>query len=123
MPIDNDVKRWTRYDSQTVTQAESSGQQRVRHGKSALENLKAAGRNLVDIVDPTNHFRATQKATAGGNHITATLGLAFRILMVPWNLAGEVFDVIAGPIKAAKNVGDAAVHGVMAGIDKVQGRD
>ena len=42
-------------------------------------------------------------------------------LFLPYAIAFDVADLVAGPLKAVKNLGDAAAHGVMAGIEKLKG--
>ena len=58
MPLDGvrgeRLERFQSYDQQTVERP-STGD--VDHRASALENLKAVARDVVNAVDPTNRFR------------------------------------------------------------------
>ena len=114
------AQKWARYDPQTVVKDTPEGQSKVDHGRSAVENLREAARNVRDAVDPTNHFRSTWSHAGGSD--TFGIGQAIATLMIPWDVAREVLDVPVGALKVTKNVGDAAVHGVMAGIQKLTGR-
>jgi hypothetical protein len=111
------AQRWSNYDNETVLKGAPGGPQSVDHGRSAVENLKAAGKNMVDMVDPTNHFRDLNKNSSGD------YGEAFKVLSIPWVLMGEVGDVIAGPLRVAKNLTDAAAHGILAGVDAITGKE
>jgi hypothetical protein len=113
-------QKWTRYDEQTVVKETADGQSKVDHGRSAVENLREAGRNVRDALDPTNHFRSTW--SHAGDSDTFGIGQGIATLMIPWDLAREVLDVPLAAFKVTKNVGDAAVHGVMAGVAKLTGR-
>ena len=87
---------------------------------SAVANLKEIGKNFKDAIDPTNHFRNTW-GQSSDNYLAAGLMAGFKILMLPWNLAGEVLDVVGLPFKVAKNATDAVYWGVRAGAQAVKG--
>lgn len=116
--IDNaNVNRWQKYDKQTEVKTGADGAAKIDHGASATANLKEAGKDLLNTLDPTNHFRDSWRNAGKGDFPFIGYGLA--TLMLPWDVAREVLDVVTGPMKMAKNVGDAAVHAAMAGIDKL----
>ena len=71
---------------------------------------------MVDAVDPTNHFRATWGASDGNSFAAAGISRGLKVLMIPWNFAAEVVDIVALPVKLVKNGADAAMHGVMSGF-------
>ena len=120
--IKGPVEKWQSFDQQTVTKTETAGAESVNHGASALANAKEAGKNALDTFDPTNHFRATWGNSYGGSNMAAAgIAQGLKVLMIPWDAALEVADLVAGPIKMVKNVGDAAIHGVMAGVNKLFG--
>jgi hypothetical protein len=103
------AKKWKKFDGDTVLQGNADGQLDVNHRKSYLKDLKQAGKALLNMVDPTNHFRDSWKnANKGGNDFG--IGRMLAVLMIPWDIAREVVDVPAGPIKAAKNLGQAGAH-------------
>jgi len=112
------------YDSQTVfkaTQSTDWDAPEVPDAKaSAVANLKEIGKNFKDAVDPTNHFRSTWNQSSG-NYIAAGLLAGVKVLMLPWDLAAEVIDVVALPFKVAKNATDAVYWGVRAGAQAVKG--
>jgi hypothetical protein len=113
------LEAFTGYDSQTVGKRDDTGRvSGVDHKASAVENLKSAGQDLLDTFDPTNHFRETWRAADQGPW---ALGEGLAVLMIPWNALEELADLVAGPIKMTKNLGDAALHGALAGIAKLTG--
>ena len=114
------TQKWSRYDEQTVVKDAPGGDSKVDHGRSAVENLREAARNVRDAVDPTNHFRSSWEHAGASD--TFGIGQGLATLMIPWDLALEILDVPLAALKVTKNVGDAAVHGVMAGIQKLTGR-
>ena len=116
----NAAQKWSRFDPQTVVTKTADGQEKVDHGRSAVENLREAGRNIRDAVDPTNHFRSTWSYHDGADPFS--FGRAIATLMIPWDFAREILDVPLAAVKVTKNVGDAAVHGVMAGVSKLTGK-
>ena len=113
----NSVQRWQKYDQQTVTKKDASGAQEIDHGASSVANLKEAGKNLANTFDPTNHFRDSWRNAGRGD--LPGIGYGIAVLMLPWDAGREVVDLVSGPLKMAKNVGDAAVHAAMAGINKL----
>lgn len=114
------AQKWSNYDNQTELKVGADGKQQVDHAKSAIANLKEVGKNLLNAVDPTNHFRDTWRDANNGD--MWGMGVAFATLMLPWDLARELLDIPLAPFKVIKNVGDAAAHGVMAGVEKVSGK-
>lgn len=112
------------YDSQTVFKKTNSSDWAARHNPdakaSALANLKEVGKNFKDAIDPTNHFRSTWNQSSGG-HILAGLNQGLKVLMLPWDLAAEILDLVALPLKVAKNATDAVYWGVRAGAQSVKG--
>jgi hypothetical protein len=120
--IDQDsVKKWHDFDSQTVTK-QKGDVETVDHGASALANLKQVGKDIVEAFDPTNHLR--KHTDLGSNDAVAFVaGVGVDILLLPWRLAAEVGDVLFAPVRIVKDLGDAAVHGVAAGIAKLHGDD
>ena len=111
------------YDRQTVFKTVKVGEQTrdVPDAKaSAVANLKAVGQNFKDAVDPGNHFRATW-GQHSGNYIAESLMLGVKVLMIPWNMAAEVLDVVALPFKVTKNASDAVYWGARAGYNAVKG--
>ena len=44
-----------------------------------------------------------------------------KVLMLPWNLAAEVVDIVGLPFKVAKNATDAVHWGVRAGAQAIKG--
>lgn len=111
------TQRWENYDNQTVVNDET---QSVQHGQSAKENLKAAGENLKNTFDPSNHLRNVwDNQHYGSSAIAQGLGLGISVLLTPWAIAGEVLDVVAQPVAMMKNLVDAGVHGVAAGVQSL----
>lgn len=95
---------WTKFDRQTVT----SNEGKVDHAASAKANAKEAGKNLLDMVTP-NHFKDTWNSDSGSDFM---MGPAMTVIAAPWLAVAEVADVVAGPVKAAKNAVDAVAHKV-----------
>ena len=119
MPINNSTRNspLKSFDAQTQFRTTNDGKQVVDHGASIRENFKELGQNLVNAVDPTNHFRETAR-----NNRSATawdLGHALTALMIPWNVAREVLDIPFGIAQASKNVADIAVHATLAATKAV----
>src|SRR5688500_15334561 len=99
--------RWSKVDAHTVVKRDG----KIDHVASVKENVKAAGKAVVDAFNPTNHFKSLNE---GGSDKLAGMSL----LLAPWAAIGEVADVVTAPIKVAKNVGDAVAHGAAAAADK-----
>ena len=112
------------YDAQTVFKDVKVGAETrlVPDAKaSAVANLKEVKKNFTDAIDPSNHFRSTWNSASSGHYIADSLMLGVKVLMLPWNLAGEVLDVALLPFKATKNATDAVYWGIRAGIEGVKG--
>lgn len=117
------AQRWFDYDKHTVMKDGPDGMQHVDHARSSVANLAAAGKNVLDAIDPTNHFRATWGDVYTGNSMLGSaLKQGISVLMIPIDIARELLDLPMLPFRLTKNVGDAAVHGVLAGIEKVSGK-
>ena len=119
MPVNNSTRNspLKNFDAQTQFRTTNDGKQVVDHGASIRENFKEIGQNLVNAVDPTNHFRET------ANHMrsstTWNFGEGLVVLMIPWNVAREVLDIPFGIAQASKNVADIAVHATLAATKAV----
>lgn len=109
------AQRWNNYDRETALKTNAAGQQVVAHGASAKANFKAVGKDLLDMIDPTNHFRSTWESVSRAPGLAMSLPLF--ILMIPWNVMGEVADLVAKPVQAVKDFSDGVAHSVMAGIE------
>lgn len=105
--------RWAEYDRQSVVMEHpETNAEVVMHGQSAVANVKQIGRNVADAFMP-NHIMDLTRPTGG------YMGDAFNVLLMPWAIAGEVVDVVALPVKVAKNAADAIAHGAVAAADKL----
>ncbi len=112
------------YDRQTVNtniNTPAGPKEVIDHGASAKANVREVGKNLLHAVDPTNHFRSTWGQSNGSNFAAAGIMAGFKVLMLPWDLAREVVDIVALPFKVLKNGTDAVAHGVLAGVKPKQG--
>jgi hypothetical protein len=105
--------KWQNYDNQTVVDKDSG---QVRHGASAAENLKEAGRNLVNTFDPTNHIREVLQPVNTNNFAAAGIMTGLKVLMLPWAVMAEVADLVTQPVSMMKNLADAGAHSVAAGV-------
>ena len=105
------------FDAQTQFRTTNDGKQVVDHGASIRENVKEIGQNLVNAVDPTNHFRETARHNRSST--AWNLGAAVTVMMIPWNVAREVLDIPFGIAQASKNVADIAVHATLAATKAV----
>lgn len=88
----------------------------VDHKQSAVNNLKAAARGLVDTLDPTSSFRfhlrdrAIIKASAkSGAYVVPTPAW----LWIPAAVLLKIYQ----PFGVLKDVADAALHGTLAGVE------
>ena len=112
------TQRWQNFDQQSAVSEESHS---VDHGASAMDNLKEAGQNLSNTFDPSNHIRAAWDTSHyGSSAIAQGLGLGVSVLLTPWAIAGEVADVVVQPVAMMKNLVDAGIHGVAAGIQALR---
>lgn len=108
------AQKWTNFDQQTELKKNAEGKQDVDHAKSAKANLKEAGRNFFVETFTPDKIRDLMKD--GGSDV-----IDLRPLFLPYAIAFDIADLVAGPLKAVKNLGDAAAHGVMAGVEKLKG--
>ena len=93
---------WRRFDKETRVDA-TTGHREVDHGASILPNLDAALKQLGHIFTP-DHFEASENQKDGTFMDKVRTGYAG---------VREVTDVVTEPVKALKNVADAATHSVI----------
>ena len=111
----NAATRWNNYDAQTVTKEAGN----VDHMASAKENLGAAWNNLKDGFDPNNRVNELWSTSGGGTAAGEGIMLGIKLLATPWAVAAEVAEAVSAPFTATKNVVDAGVHAVAAGVEKI----
>lgn len=105
---DPNPSAWSKYDRDAAV---SDGV--VDHGQSAVDNLKSLGsipkdaaHLLGSALKGTNILSRFESEVRGPGHYAANLGLALVATAVV-------------PLRVAKDLVDAAVHGVMAGFKKI----
>lgn len=95
------------------------------HIASAKGNLASAGQLLKNVYT-LNHLndvsRMMNDMARNGGVAGVAIGLALGGLSLPWVAAAEVLDPFLNPAVAAKDVADAAMHGVLAGVRTVLDR-
>jgi hypothetical protein len=101
------------YDAQAALTAGVRGPE-VDHGASVVDNLKSAGKHLLEMVLPDK----TPYCAFGGFAGMMLMGAG------PWaplkglalGLGADVYELVAGPFLAVKDLTDAAAHGILAGF-------
>ncbi|MFC1706195.1 hypothetical protein ACFL59_05130 [Planctomycetota bacterium] len=105
-------------DKQIVRQPETN---QIDHAESAKENLGEAAGNLYSALLPEKFAIGLFGDFFGGilNCIMGNKDDSFGAEMFK-GLAKDIFvDPIVQPLCMVKNLGDAAVHGVIAGFQKI----
>ncbi|MFC1705189.1 hypothetical protein ACFL59_00020 [Planctomycetota bacterium] len=92
---------------------------KIDHGASAKENLQQAKRDIVEAFTADKMKKCMEFKDTQGNAVTAVLTGMFGVLMLPWAAMGDLIEVPTKPFHAVKNLADAALHGIVAGFQKI----
>jgi hypothetical protein len=127
--LERSAEKWQSYDAETSVKYKEIPAEdgkvtiavdHIDHGASAKANWKEAGKDLLNMVDFTNHFRETWTDAYKKNTIWSKL---WAVLMVPVNTVQEVWDVALGPWYCIKDVSDAVAHASLSGVNKIRSQE
>ena len=107
-------------DKQTVYDPETN---KIDHAESARENLNEAGINLFQALMPDKFFIGAFAGVLGGLFKAITGGDpkdAYTTGDLLKSIGHDLADPFYQPVLAVKNLGDAAVHGIMAGVQALR---
>ena len=94
----------------------------VDHAQSAKNNLKAIGDDFKAMVsaDKLAMSASMLRAEHTGGTVLFGLEMLMGALSLPWTAVADVADLVVQPAFAAKELVDAAIHGVLAGVQKLR---
>ena len=109
------VRKTQEWDNETLVRGKDENET-VDHIASAKENLKAIPTDIKSAFDPSDKLRGMWGKTWVDVPAFIGIELALKAAITPAVVLVEAADFVLAPAKITKDLGDAAVHGILAGV-------